>query len=107
MSWRTHPLVRFLASLKLAVVVMGVSMVVMAAGTVVESRWNADLARLETLDTEFQYRHKHNPIHHIQSRVKTLPSIMKKLSDMAQALADVVRGFFAVGHVTTVGHIQQ
>jgi len=46
MSWRTHPLVRFLASLKLAVVVMGVSMAVMAVGTVVESHWNADLARL-------------------------------------------------------------
>ena len=43
-------------------------------------------ARLETLDTEFQYRHKHNPIHHIQSRVKTLPSIMKKLSDMGQPM---------------------
>lgn len=39
-------------------------------------------ARLETLDTEFEYRHKHNPIHHIQSRIKTLPSIMKKLDDM-------------------------
>jgi len=46
MSWRTHPLVRFLASLKLAVVVMGVSMVTMATGTIVESHWNADLARL-------------------------------------------------------------
>ena len=43
-------------------------------------------ARLETLDMEFQYRHKHNPIHHIQSRVKTLPSIMKKLSDMGQPM---------------------
>lgn len=36
-------------------------------------------ARLETLDNEFQLKHKHNPIHHIQSRVKTLQSIMKKL----------------------------
>ena len=44
-------------------------------------------ARLETLDMEFQYRHKHNPIHHIQSRVKTLPSIMKKLSDMGQPMS--------------------
>ncbi len=43
-------------------------------------------ARLETLDTEFQFRHKHNPIHHIQSRVKTLPSIMSKLSAMGQPL---------------------
>ena len=43
-------------------------------------------ARLETLDREFQFRHKHNPIHHIQSRVKTLQSIMKKLNDMGQPL---------------------
>lgn len=44
-------------------------------------------SRLETLDTEFQYRHKHNPIHHIKTRVKTLPSIMKKLNDIGQPLS--------------------
>lgn len=36
-------------------------------------------ARLQTLDSEFSYRHRHNPIHHIESRVKSLPSIVKKL----------------------------
>lgn len=36
-------------------------------------------ARLTTLDEEFSYRHRHNPIHHIESRVKSLPSIVKKL----------------------------
>lgn len=36
-------------------------------------------ARLQTLDSEFSYRHRHNPIHHIETRVKTLPSIIKKL----------------------------
>ena len=36
-------------------------------------------ARLQTLNQEFQFHHKHNPIHHIKSRVKSLPSIMKKL----------------------------
>ena len=36
-------------------------------------------ARLQTLDGEFSFRHRHNPIHHIETRVKTLPSIMKKL----------------------------
>ena len=38
--------------------------------------------RLQTLDQEFSYRNRHNPIHHIKSRVKTLNSIIKKLSDM-------------------------
>ncbi len=36
-------------------------------------------ARLQTLDAEFSLRHRHNPIHHIESRVKTLASIVKKL----------------------------
>jgi len=36
-------------------------------------------ARLQNLDSEFSLRHKHNPIHHIESRVKTLSSIIKKL----------------------------
>lgn len=39
-------------------------------------------ARLETLDHEFSFRHRHNPIHHIESRIKSLPSIVKKLRDM-------------------------
>ena len=36
-------------------------------------------ARLQTLDSEFSLRHRHNPIHHIESRVKSLGSIVKKL----------------------------
>lgn len=39
-------------------------------------------ARLQTLDSEFSYKHRHNPIHHIESRVKSLPSIIKKLKSM-------------------------
>lgn len=38
--------------------------------------------RLHTLDQEFSYRNRHNPIHHIKTRVKTLNSIIKKLTDM-------------------------
>jgi putative GTP pyrophosphokinase len=38
-------------------------------------------SRLEVLESEFQYSNKHNPIHHIESRVKTLASIVKKLRD--------------------------
>ena len=36
-------------------------------------------ARLQTLDSDFSYRNRHNPIHHIESRVKSLTSIIKKL----------------------------
>ena len=36
-------------------------------------------ARLQTLNSEFSFKHQHNPIHHIESRVKSLPSIVKKL----------------------------
>ena len=39
-------------------------------------------ARLQTLDSEFSFRHRHNPIHHIESRVKSLGSIIKKLHMM-------------------------
>ena len=34
---------------------------------------------LETLDKDFQRRNKHNPIHSMQSRIKTLNSIVGKL----------------------------
>ena len=35
--------------------------------------------KLEILDSEFQSKHKHNPIHHMQSRLKSIPSIIEKL----------------------------
>ncbi len=35
--------------------------------------------RLEVLDDEFSFRHKRNPIHNIQTRLKTPQSIMKKM----------------------------
>ncbi len=38
--------------------------------------------RLHNLDSEFSYRHRHNPIHHIETRVKSLQSIDKKLRSM-------------------------
>ncbi|MBQ8159620.1 MAG: GTP pyrophosphokinase family protein [Clostridia bacterium] len=36
-------------------------------------------ARLENLDMEFQMKHYRNPIHHMESRMKSIQSIMKKL----------------------------
>lgn len=35
--------------------------------------------KLEILDDEFQMRHKRNPIHHIECRMKTIQSMMDKL----------------------------
>ncbi len=39
-------------------------------------------SRLDVLQNEFQNSGKHNPIHHIESRVKTLASIVKKMQSM-------------------------
>ena len=36
--------------------------------------------KLEILDDEFQMKHKRNPIHHIESRLKSIQSMMEKLS---------------------------
>ena len=35
--------------------------------------------KLEILDAEFQMKHRRNPIHHIESRLKSIQSIMEKL----------------------------
>ena len=44
-------------------------------------------SRLEVLQSEFQYRGRHNPIHHIESRVKTLTSVIKKLKNLGLPLS--------------------
>ena len=36
--------------------------------------------KLEILDDEFQMKHRRNPIHHIESRLKSIRSMMEKLS---------------------------
>lgn len=36
--------------------------------------------KLEILDDEFQIKHRRNPIHHIESRLKSIQSVMEKLS---------------------------
>lgn len=36
--------------------------------------------KLEILDDEFQMKHRRNPIHHIESRLKSIQSMMEKLS---------------------------
>jgi len=44
-------------------------------------------ARLKTLDSEFSFKHMHNPIHHIESRVKSLNSIVTKLHSMGYPIS--------------------
>lgn len=43
--------------------------------------------KLEILDDEFQMRHKRNPIHHMQSRMKTIQSMMDKLQRKQQTVS--------------------
>ena len=49
------------------------------AGELIEAGIDFVRGRLEALNNEFRVRHSHNPIHHIQSRVKTPQSISRKL----------------------------
>lgn len=50
---------------------------------VLQCRYSAALrevqTKLEILDDEFHARHLRNPIHHIESRIKSIPSMMEKL----------------------------
>lgn len=49
----------------------------------VQCRYSAAMkevqTKLEILDDEFQMKHRRNPIHHIESRLKSIRSIMEKL----------------------------
>ena len=50
----------------------------------VQCRYSAAMkevqTKLEILDDEFQMKHRRNPIHHIESRLKSIRSMMEKLS---------------------------
>lgn len=43
--------------------------------------------KLEILDDEFQMKHRRNPIHHIESRLKSIQSMMEKLSRKKYAVS--------------------
>ncbi len=49
----------------------------------IESRYQAAIremqTRLEVLNLEFESKHRRNPIHHMEARIKTLQSIVEKL----------------------------
>ena len=44
-------------------------------------------ARLETLDSEFSLKFMHNPIHHLETRVKSLDSIIVKLHSLGYPIS--------------------
>lgn len=51
--------------------------------TILQNRYTAALrevqTKLEILDDDFHTCHRRNPIHHIESRIKSVPSIIEKL----------------------------
>lgn len=58
--------------------------------------------KLEILDEEFQMRHSRNPIHHMQSRMKTIPSMMEKLRRRNEHISVAS----AVEHLTDIAGIR-
>ncbi len=58
--------------------------------------------KLEILDEEFQMRHSRNPIHHMQSRMKTIPSMMEKLRRKREHISVAS----AVEHLTDIAGIR-
>lgn len=58
--------------------------------------------KLENLDDEFQMKHKRNPIHHMQSRLKTIQSMMEKLGRRHYAISMQS----AVEHLTDIAGIR-
>ena len=43
--------------------------------------------KLEILDDEFQMKHKRNPIHHMQTRMKSIQSMMEKLQRKHESIS--------------------
>ncbi len=58
--------------------------------------------KLEILDDEFQMKHSRNPIHHMQSRMKTIQSMMEKLRRKNERV-DISS---AVEHLTDIAGIR-
>ncbi|MBR6953536.1 MAG: GTP pyrophosphokinase family protein [Clostridia bacterium] len=61
-------------------------------------------ARLETLDEEFSIRNKRNPIHSMQHRLKTVPSMMEKLQrrGLPANIASAVRNLTDIAGVRVI-----
>lgn len=60
--------------------------------------------KLEILDDEFQMRHKRNPIHHIECRMKSIQSMMDKLrrKNYAVSMASAVENLSDIAGIRVV-----
>lgn len=60
--------------------------------------------KLEILDDEFQMKHKRNPIHHMQSRMKSIQSMMTKLSrkNMKVSISSAVQNLTDIAGIRVI-----
>ncbi|MBQ8201066.1 MAG: GTP pyrophosphokinase family protein [Clostridia bacterium] len=60
--------------------------------------------KLEILDDEFQMRHKRNPIHHMQCRMKSIHSMMEKLrrKNYAVSMASAVENLSDIAGIRVI-----
>ena len=60
--------------------------------------------KLEILDDEFHSCHRRNPIHHIESRIKTIPSMMEKLRRKSYpvSMSSAVENLFDIAGIRVV-----
>ena len=74
----------------------------------VQCRYSAAMreiqTKLEILDDEFQLRHKRNPIHHIESRLKTIQSMMDKLKrkNYAVSMESAVENLYDIAGIRVI-----
>lgn len=60
--------------------------------------------KLENLDDEFQMKHKRNPIHHMQSRMKSIQSMMEKLArhNAQQSISSAVENLTDIAGIRVI-----
>ncbi|MBR3763504.1 MAG: GTP pyrophosphokinase family protein [Clostridia bacterium] len=77
---------------------------------VLQNRYSAALrevqTKLEILDDEFHTCHRRNPIHHIESRIKSVPSIMEKLrrKNLSVSMSSAVDKLYDIAGIRVVCH---
>ncbi len=75
---------------------------------VLQCRYTAALrevqTKLEILDEEFHTCHRRNPIHHIESRIKTIPSMIEKLQrrHFTPSIATAVENLFDIAGIRVI-----
>jgi len=74
----------------------------------VQCRYSAAMrevqTKLEILDDEFQMKHRRNPIHHMQARLKTIQSMMEKLrrKDYAVSMQSAVENLKDIAGIRVI-----